>query len=218
MSDFADNLAAALRKCESEQIHIPGSIQPCGALLVVDATDEVVVQVSDNLAEYLGLSPGAALGKPLADIINADNAEKIRRLPMRGDLQPSVPAVIHFQRAGRPLALAVQVHKVADNWVIEVESSDESEMQYFGHLFIATRNALWESDQQNDILHYAQFIAERIRDLTGFDRVMLYRFDTHWNGEVIAESRNARCQLPWPVGVNYPDRWKRGMLGLAFCL
>lgn len=45
-------------------------------LLVVDATDEVVVQVSDNLAEYLGLSPGAALGKPLADIINADNAEK----------------------------------------------------------------------------------------------------------------------------------------------
>ena len=28
----------------------------------------------------------------------------------------------------------------------------------------------------------------------------------------------ARCQLPWPVGVNYPDRWKRGMLGLAFCL
>lgn len=202
MSDFADNLAAALRKCESEQIHIPGSIQPCGALLVVDATDEVVVQVSDNLAEYLGLSPGAALGKPLADIINADNAEKIRRLPMRGDLQPSVPAVIHFQRAGRPLALAVQVHKVADNWVIEVEPSDESEMQYFGHLFIATRNALWESDQQNDILHYAQFIAERIRDLTGFDRVMLYRFDTHWNGEVIAESRNHL--LPSLLGNHFP--------------
>jgi hypothetical protein len=28
----------------------------------------------------------------------------------------------------------------------------------------------------------------------------------------------ARCQLSWPVGVNYPDRWKRGMFGLAFRL
>ena len=31
-------------------------------------------------------------------------------------------------------------------------------------------------------------------------------------------SENARCQLPWPVGVNYPGRWKRGMMGLAFRL
>lgn len=77
-------------------------------------------------------------------------------------------------------------------------------MQYFGHLFIATRNALWESDQQNDILHYAQFIAERIRDLTGFDRVMLYRFDTHWNGEVIAESRNHL--LPSLLETTFPLR------------
>ncbi len=30
--------------------------------------------------------------------------------------------------------------------------------------------------------------------------------------------RGARCQLPWPVGVNYPGRWKRGMMGLAFRL
>ena len=29
---------------------------------------------------------------------------------------------------------------------------------------------------------------------------------------------DARCQLPWPVGVNYPGRWKRGMMGLAFRL
>ena len=26
---------------------------------------------------------------------------------------------------------------------------------------------------------------------------------------------DSRCQLPWPVGVNYPGRWKRGMMGLA---
>lgn len=34
--------------------------------------------------------------------------------------------------------------------------------------------------------------------------------------EAITAGKGARCQLSWPVGVNYPDRWKRGMLGLAF--
>ena len=27
---------------------------------------------------------------------------------------------------------------------------------------------------------------------------------------------SARRQLPWPVDVNYPGRWKRGMRGSAF--
>ena len=40
-----------------------------------------------------------------------------------------------------------------------------------------------------------------------------------WRDSILlAPGSGARCQLPWPVGVNYPDRWKRGMLGLAFCL
>jgi light-regulated signal transduction histidine kinase (bacteriophytochrome) len=94
---------------------------------------------------------------------------------VRGDLQPSVPDQIHLRRGSRALALAVQVHSVDGHWVIEMEPSDESELQYFGHLFVATRNALWESEQETDFLRYAQFIAERIQSLTGFDRVMLYR-------------------------------------------
>jgi len=30
--------------------------------------------------------------------------------------------------------------------------------------------------------------ANLIRDITGFDRVMIYQFDKDWNGEVIAEA------------------------------
>ena len=32
-----------------------GSIQPHGALLVVDASDQIIVQASDNAAAYLGI-------------------------------------------------------------------------------------------------------------------------------------------------------------------
>ena len=41
-----------------------------------------------------------------------------------------------------------------------------------------------------------------VRALTGFDRVMIYRFDPQWNGEVIAEDR--RDDLEPVLGLHYP--------------
>ena len=46
---------ANLSNCEREQIHLAGSIQPHGALLVVSASDPIIVQASDNAAAYLGI-------------------------------------------------------------------------------------------------------------------------------------------------------------------
>ncbi|HEY9240310.1 MAG TPA: hypothetical protein VIP10_15805, partial [Burkholderiaceae bacterium] len=46
--------------CASEPIHIPGSIQPHGALLVVDPVSHRLLQASANAAELLGadIRPG----------------------------------------------------------------------------------------------------------------------------------------------------------------
>ncbi|MBK7417011.1 MAG: hypothetical protein IPJ38_19815 [Dechloromonas sp.] len=62
MTVFKDSTALeeALKRCEMEPIHTPGLIQPCGALLVIDGASQLVVQVSENLAEFLGLTPGSA--------------------------------------------------------------------------------------------------------------------------------------------------------------
>ena len=39
------------------------------------------------------------------------------------------------------------------------------------------------------MLEVADAAARWVRELTGFDRVMVYRFDADWNGEVIAEAK-----------------------------
>ena len=44
--------------------------------------------------------------------------------------------------------------------------------------------------------------ARRIREIAGFDRVMIYRFDADWNGAVIAEDR--RDDLEPFLGLHYP--------------
>ena len=46
---------ANLSNCEREQIHLAGSIQPHGALLVIGASDPIIVQASENAAAYLGI-------------------------------------------------------------------------------------------------------------------------------------------------------------------
>jgi light-regulated signal transduction histidine kinase (bacteriophytochrome) len=47
-------------------------------------------------------------------------------------------------------------------------------------------------------------VAEEMRMITGFDRVKVYEFDSRWNGEVIAESRND--VLPSLLGHHFPAR------------
>ena len=56
--------------------------------------------------------------------------------------------------------------------------------------------------RSSTVIEVAADAARWIRSLTGFDRVMVYRFDAEWNGEVIAEDR--RADLNAFLGLHYP--------------
>ena len=60
MSELPD-----LTLCDREPIHIPGSIQPHGVLLVVDAATKTVLQVSENIGDVAGVGVETALDAPL---------------------------------------------------------------------------------------------------------------------------------------------------------
>jgi len=55
---------------------------------------------------------------------------------------------------------------------------------------------------QTSMTELTDLLAEEVRSLTGFDRVMVYRFDAEWNGEVVAERR--RPDLNPFLGLHYP--------------
>jgi len=64
MTDLPD-----LTACDREPIHIPGSIQPHGVLVVVDARTRAILQVSENAAAVLGVDPAVMLDAPLEEVI-----------------------------------------------------------------------------------------------------------------------------------------------------
>ncbi len=82
--------------------------------------------------------------------------------------------------------------------VIEIER-DEVDDRRSG---MVVREAAMALQTGRSVLEVADASARWIRSLSGFDRVMVYRFDDDWNGEVIAERK--REDLNTFLGLHYP--------------
>src|SRR5262245_52162502 len=59
---------ADLTNCERELIHLAGSIQPYGALLVMDPSDLRITQASANAPAYFGRAMDQLLGSPVETV------------------------------------------------------------------------------------------------------------------------------------------------------
>ncbi|WP_221091304.1 ATP-binding protein [Deinococcus aquaedulcis] len=182
--------------CEREPIHLPGSVQPHGALLTADADSLQVLQVSANLEALLGVAPSALLGQGLATLLGADELP-----PLLAALPPGVPDALQYRallrRAERTWALTA--HRVDALLVLELEA-DEPQSATGPQ---ALRNAAFALEGAATLAELVQVAAERVRDLTGFDRVMIYRFAPDASGEVIAEA--CQPELKPFLGHRFPE-------------
>jgi len=160
---------ALLAVCADEPIHVPEAVQPFGAVLLVD--DDGVVRVrSDDPAGLLGES--APLGAPLAGALGS--ALGARRLRDGSVLEVMGPD-------GCPLD--VVAHTTGAGLLLEVEEAGPERLP--ADELITRQRPLWEARTLEQLL---EAVVVEVRALLGFDRVMAYRFDAEWNGEVVAES------------------------------
>ncbi|MDF4001989.1 GAF domain-containing protein [Luteibacter sp. PPL552] len=184
-----------LTACDREPIHIPGSIQPHGVLLVVDAATATVRQASGNAAHRLGVEPGTLPDAPLADLLTlpADLFDD--------DARPGHSAwvPVGFPQAPATTGWYACVHAYPTRWMIEIEPResrfDEDPIRFAYDLALRLDNDL-------TVERAATRVARSLRDVLGYDRVMVYRFDEAWNGEVVSEAR--RNDLEAYLGLHYP--------------
>ena len=179
-----------LRGCADEPIRIPGSIQPHGALLAVTEPDLAVVVASANAEDLLGRDP---TGVDLANLFGQEVADQLRST----DLAVLNPLRVCLR--DRPLDLVA--HRADGLLVVELEPLEEAhEADPVWHRRLPLVLQRLQAAATLDELAVA--LADEVRALTGFDRVMVYRFDPHWNGEVIAE--DARADLEPFLGLRFP--------------
>ncbi|MEM0983608.1 MAG: ATP-binding protein [Planctomycetota bacterium] len=169
-----------LTSCDREPIHILGAVQPQACLVAV-GRDTRIVAASQNASEWfgdrvrLGATAAEALGDGIAMILERSldgvGAEMQRSPSLLGD----VP--VHIHRNSQGLV-------IAEFWRPEsmLQEGELSQVQRVNDGLLKLAQDRVELDS---ILQRA---TDLLREATGFDRVMAYRFLSDDTGEVVAES------------------------------
>ena len=191
-----------LTSCDSEPIHKIGAIQPFGVLVAVDRATLTIEFASASTEEILGHSCNDLLGQRLAWLLGESNCEAL----LSRNLQPTMPDLLRpwflaVEKPGGELARLECYPHQHQGWII------------LEFVPIQTRPAdVWETDlvrqriiseliQPETLTELARVGAQIIREVTGFDRVMIYRFAEDKHGEVIAESTVRDDSF---LGLHYP--------------
>ncbi len=118
---------ADLSNCDRELIQHPGSIQPHGAMLVLDAASPVVLQASANTREMLGIDVGRALGKSI-EVLGGDLAAQVWTRVLAGVRATPRPFRGYIERDGVRRGFEALIHRnEADAVILELEPVDLDE-------------------------------------------------------------------------------------------
>ena len=202
-----DSFVVDLSNCEREPIHIPGAVQPHGVLFAVDrpgaeAQDLVVRRVSASVERHFGVVAGEVIGQSLLSLVDEATGKELLAAALRDELRAMNPVTLR-SRAGTLFdAILHRPSPNPDLLVIEAEPQLLGVQHIAGTFHPRIRESVVRLQTAMTAARLSEIAAEEVRALTGFDRVMVYRFDTDWNGEVVAEAK--REDLGSFLGQHYP--------------
>jgi two-component system, chemotaxis family, sensor kinase Cph1 len=174
-----------LAACAREPIHVPGAIQPHGLLLVVDPDSDGVVQGAGDAAALVGFD-GPLPGATVQAVLGTSLADLLRQGGVAVRHQPTYIGTLHAPGGRGDLTLLAHwVHQVA-----VVEALPAAPSASAAATLADIRSITEHIGGATDVLEACQRAAGEIRRITGYDRIMVYRFLPDGSGAVIAEVRH----------------------------
>ncbi|WP_433401470.1 ATP-binding protein [Streptomyces sp. CA-146814] len=221
-----------LSQCVREPIHLLGGIQSYGALVAARLEDAVVDTVSRNAADVLGRAAEELVGRPVTELIGEEQWALARESMEAGSLGeeaadggsgpaservadggsergaggPAASGVLALSLEsgdGRARLFDVTVHRVAELLVLEFEPRSAEAPFVFQNFYPRVRRALHRLQGATGVTECCAAAVREVQALTGYDRVVAYRFDgADGPGQVVAEVRNEGRE-PW-LGLWFP--------------
>jgi two-component system, chemotaxis family, sensor kinase Cph1 len=189
-----------LSACDREPIHIPGSIQPHGVLLAVDPGSGTVLQIAGKIETLTGKCIADVLDREVGDVLGPDAASLVAaalKMPM------TEPQYLGTLRAPADTAkrLDLTAYISGGALILEVEPTGSYE-EAAAQILSSLRRAVAQLEAAPNLRDLRQIAAEQVRRITGFDRVMIYRFLEDGTGAVWAEAKVP--DLPAFLNHHYP--------------
>ena len=189
-------------QCAAEPIHLMGSVQPYGFMLVVDVQSLHIVQVSAGVTRHwAGLKDASRLiGTSIEDWVEPLEVTCQRLLQ---DLKPGFPQNLDIAlrnldaASGNSLGTFggdVEWDCVGHLWDyyailewIPLGSVRGNQWLESRHM-VRVNRALSRLRNANNLPEFYEEVTQELRVLSGYDRAMLYQFLPDWSGNIISES------------------------------
>ncbi len=191
-----------LSQCEREAVHLPGSIQPFGVFVAFSLPTWTVAHVSMNAAALFGAeSPGPMVDKPMDSILSPRIIHDLRNVFQAAMISgfaerlPAVPIGVENEQHD------ILIHGSGQLAIAEFFPSGGADMMRADPTTLV-KTIIDRLRRTNTFPSFLTSAARQIRAVTGFDRVMIYKFLEDDSGEVVAEALRAGM-TPF-MGLHYP--------------
>ncbi|BAZ13815.1 multi-sensor signal transduction histidine kinase [Calothrix sp. NIES-4071] len=185
-------------------IHIPGAIQPHGVLIALSLSLQIE-QVSDNVEEFLSKKPEDLLNQPLHNLFGAEEIRAIEDLlvsTQHASISPNYLKLTLNTPEGEKHFDAT-VHKSDRIIILELEPTLSRTEMSFVNFRSMIGDVIPQIQQTSKLSDFTRLVVDKVKDITGFDRVMIFRFDASGAGSVIAEAKQEELE-PY-LGLHYPE-------------
>lgn len=187
-----------LSQCDKEPIHLLGFVQPFAALLKY-AHDGALRRYSSNAPDFLSISEKELLAARPEDLFTEVNWNQIKKATHSIAREADCERLFRVSDIVPGHLVDVNVSLSRDGIVVELELSEGG---FKTDMVLEIRHVTANLDPRDGHMALAQEAADYIGFLTGFDRVIVYRFHPDKSGEVIAESVKEGVESY--LGLRYP--------------
>ncbi|MDF5710979.1 MAG: ATP-binding protein [Nostoc sp. S4] len=191
-----------LSNCDREPIHTPGFVQPHGVLLALKEPELTILQCSNNTSYLFGINLEDLLNQPLSHFLETEQLNFLIDCLSQENLKFVNPLEFTINFKEKVLDFDVIIHRSNNILILELEPILSEKSNTYFKFYHRVKQAISKLQTTSGVIELSQILAQEVKNIAGFDRVMVYRFDEDWNGIVIAEEKPE--YLTSYLGLHYP--------------
>ena len=188
--------------CYGEAIHIPGTIQPHGVLVVLQEPEFKIIQVSNNTEQFFGIPAQSLINKNLSILFSQHQLKLLKYCLEKKNPEMLNPLRLSVKTRDTTLVFDGIIHRNSGGLILELEPALYSAKNSDWGFDYLVKSSILSIKQASSLHEVAELIAKEVRSITGYDRVMIYRFERDDSGVVIAEDKKEELE-PY-LNLHYP--------------
>ena len=194
-----------LQNCAREPIHQIQTIQPHGFLVACERASGRITFVSENIQHYLQPNQISFIGQPVFELLKNEPGAALALLagvsvgpPLLIDLQFRFGEISgeHFEVVAHRIEASIVIEAMPFHTAPKEFTNENSQIE-------SMVKGVGELHRQKSMEGFLHSCVSQIQQLSGYQRVFIYRFLPDWSGEVIAESTAAGCGSRF-LGLRFP--------------